>query len=81
MKQILKYLYQNSKNIEIKKLIFDAFNKNKYVREYVAENDNTPIPVLEKLSKDENGWVRYWVAENPNWKNKKQYKIIQELDY
>jgi len=32
----------------------------------MADNPNTPIEVLEKLSKDENEYVRYAIASNPN---------------
>ena len=64
MKPILKSLYQNSRNKEIKDLIFDAFNKDYIMRFYVAENPKTLIHVLEYLSKDENIGVRCYVAGN-----------------
>ena len=67
MKPILKYLYQNSKNEKIKQIIIDSFNKNKYVRASVASNSNTPVSVLEYLSKDKiSSYVRYLVAKNQN---------------
>lgn len=66
MKLILKSLYQNSKNIEFKKLVFDAFNKSVYTRELVTQNINTPASILEFLSNDKNRNVRYYIALNPN---------------
>ena len=66
MKAILKSLYQNSRNKKILKLIFDAFNKDYYIREAVAQNQRTPISILEKLSNDKKSFVRVSVARNPN---------------
>lgn len=66
MKQILKSIYQNSRNKYIKKLILDSFNKNYNVRYSIARNKEIPIPVLEKLSNDENWEVRLAVARNKN---------------
>jgi hypothetical protein len=31
-----------------------------------AQNPNTPTKTLEQLATDENSYVRYWVAQNPN---------------
>ena len=66
MKAILKSLYQNSRNEYIKELIFNTFHKNENIRASVASNSNTPVSVLEYLSKDKiSSYVRYWVAKNP----------------
>ena len=64
MKQILKSLYQNSRNKYIKELILDSFNKNHHVRFSVAKNIDAPVSILEYLSKDKDWQVRYSVAEN-----------------
>ncbi|KKL73503.1 hypothetical protein LCGC14_2074250 [marine sediment metagenome] len=39
-------------------LIYLSSNKHSLVRYYVAGNSNTPVKVLEKLSRDENWCVR-----------------------
>lgn len=66
MKPILKFLYKHSKTKEIKELIFNTFHKNENIRASVASNSNTPVSVLEYLSKDKiSSYVRYWVAKNP----------------
>lgn len=37
------------------------------IRNWVAQNPNTPVDALVKLSQDqESYWSRYWVAKNPN---------------
>ncbi len=66
MKAVLKSLYQNSRNKEIKNLIFNAFNKDHNIRNFAAYNINTPISILEKLSNDKDYSVRGYVAENIN---------------
>lgn len=64
MKPILKQLYQNSRNEEIKYLIFDAFNKDNVIRSNVSKYKNTPDYILERLSNDENVNVRTAIASN-----------------
>lgn len=41
-------------------------DENWIVRSCVASNSNTPIEVLNILSKDKDKDVRYWAALNPN---------------
>jgi len=41
-------------------------DKEWYVRSWVAEHHNFPIPILEKLANDEESYVRCCVARNPN---------------
>ena len=65
MKQILKSLYQNSRNKEVKKLIFNTFNEDYIIRISVVRIPSTPVSSLEKLSNDEDYFVRSSVAENP----------------
>ena len=48
-----------SKHTSKKLLVFLSKDKDYIVRYYVASNPNTPIKILEKLSK-------YDVASNPN---------------
>ena len=43
-----------------------AMDKNKFVRQSVAENINTPPHILEKLSTDQEDQVRIFVALNKN---------------
>lgn len=68
MKSIIKELYKNSKlnSLEIIKLVFDGFNKNKGILSRVAINSLTPVFILEKLSEDEELTVRYWISQNTN---------------
>ena len=81
MKAILKSLYQNSRNEKIKKLIFDAFNKNNNVRYFVTLNRKTPIPIIERLSKDEDYDIRVSVAKNPNTPVSILNKLSKDKDY
>ena len=48
------------------KKILSILSKDSSVRYKVANNPNTPIDILEVLSKDEDNDVRYWVADNLN---------------
>ena len=64
MKSILKSLYQNSRNEEIKKLIFDALNKESETYFWVAKNIDAPVSILEYLSNSKIIGVRMFVAGN-----------------
>ena len=66
MKLILKHLYQNSRNEEIKNLIFYAFNKDNVIRSNVLKYKNTPDYILERLSNDKDRTIRSAVTQNPN---------------
>ena len=66
MKTILKSLYQNSRINAMKNLFINIFNKDSYVRSYIASSVYIPILILEYLSKDKDFYVRKVVAENPN---------------
>ena len=66
MKQILKCLYQNSRNKEIKELIFKSFNESYHIRYQVAKDKSTPNPVLDFLSKYKDFYVRIAVTRNHN---------------
>ena len=53
-------------SVNPEELLLLASDESEVVRRYVADNENTPIPVLEKLSTDEISSVRSVVAGNPN---------------
>ena len=57
-------LATTTKNVNILKEL--AEGKSSKVREYVAQNKNTPVDVLRQLAKDEDDVVRWEVAQNPN---------------
>ena len=44
----------------------------------LAQNPNTSPEVLQILATDENSIVRYWVAENPNYKSNKTLELTSE---
>ncbi len=85
MKQIIKSLYQNSRNKEVIELIFNAFNKDWEVCNYVAKNTRTPASILEKLSKDENENVCLQAIENLNYKKSRNknpwFYYLKDLFY
>ena len=58
-------LYKISSTTMSKKIL-SILSKDSSVRYKVANNPNTPIDILEVLSKDEDNDVRYWVADNLN---------------
>ena len=68
MKSIIKEIYQNSKfkNSGTIKLILDSFSKDDTIRYWVARNLNTPVFILEKLSKDKDWRVRIGVSYHYN---------------
>ena len=47
-------------------LEFLSKDVDRYVRQGVAYNTNTPPETLERLANDEDPWVREEVARNPN---------------
>ncbi len=70
MKLIFKFnlelIDQLPKKLQERYLVYFSKHENWWVRYKVAENPNTPVQTLEKLSEDEDSDVRYDVASNPN---------------
>lgn len=68
MKTICKEIYKNSRffNIEIIGLFAASCSKFWGIRTQVVLNQNCPIELLIKLSKDKEDVIRYYVAKHKN---------------
>lgn len=71
-------LAANKSNILVSALIRLSSDEDVDVRCCVAGNPNTPVEILEKLSKDRMGWVRECVNQNTSWTRHKEENSIYD---
>jgi hypothetical protein len=69
------YILAGQFDLDIEIWAFLARNRNKQVRQRVAENPYAPLPVLQQLARDPDPDVRTAVAENP----KLPYWMLRDL--
>lgn len=80
MKVILKEIYKNSRfnTLKVIKLIINIHSNDLNNLHYVAMEKDTPLYILEKLSKNTSSLIREAVGINPNISNSLLLKLSED---